>query len=83
LSQSKDRTYNQNEVFGITYSVIIIRRIEKKAIFLDDRDKEHFLDRLGPIARVLNISSSAVSKATDRRKDIVNYSKTEKIFLES
>ncbi len=62
---------------------IIIRRVEKKAIFLDDRDKEHFLDRLGPIARVLNVSPSAVSKATNRRKDIVNYSKTEKTFLKS
>jgi len=45
---------------------VMIRGIERREIFQDDKDRESFLDRLASVVRELGVSPSAVSKSIGR-----------------
>ena len=45
---------------------VMIRWIERREIFQDDKDRESFLDRLASVAKELGVSPSAVSKSIGR-----------------
>ena len=62
---------------------VIIRGIERREIFLDDKDRESFLDRLSSVVRELGISPSAVSKSIGREQQALVNEAIEKYFLEN
>ena len=51
---------------------IIVRGIERRKIFIDDQDREAFIDQLG---RLLNISTTAVSKSVRQGAQIAKAEK--------
>ena len=62
---------------------MMIRGIERREIFLDDKDRESFLDRLASVAKEVGISPSAVIKSIGREEHAQGNEAIDKYFLES
>jgi len=62
---------------------VMIRGIERREIFQDDKDRESFLDRLASVVRELGISPSAVSKSIGRGQQALGNEAIEEYLLES
>ena len=62
---------------------VMIRGIERREIFQDDKDRESFLDRLASVDRELGISPSAVSKSIGRGQQALGNEAIEEYLLES
>ena len=62
---------------------VMIRGIERREIFQDDKVRESFLDRLASVVRELGISPSAVSKSIGRGQQALGNEAIEEYLLES
>ena len=62
---------------------VMIRGIERREIFQDDKGRESFLDWLASVAKELGISPSAVSKSIGRGQQAVGNEAIEEYLLES